>query len=80
MRVRVKKSYATKDKYGGKTVDFSGLTGELSQDRVVHFDDESKKKLPKGWIKQAENADYPYDPYSYVFDEEDLEVVKYPQV
>ena len=74
MKVRVKDSVATKDHYGNKIIDFAGFTGELMSDRTVVFDEKSKRKIPKGWIKQGELEGY--DPYSYVFFMDDLEIVE----
>ena len=73
MKVKVKESNTAKDYYGNHIINFAGYSGERQKDGLVIFDEESKRKLPKGWIKQAEREGY--DPFSYVFYDSDLEVV-----
>lgn len=72
MKVRIKESLLVKDTYGnGKIINFAGFTGELQSDGTVIFDEESKKKLPKGWIEEGEREGF--NPYGYVVCEENLE-------
>ena len=70
MKVRVKASSLTKDDY----MDFAGFTGELQKDGLVIFDEKSRRKIPKKWIKEAK--DKGFDPYTYCFNMDCLEVIE----